>query len=225
MFEISDLHKTYENSGIETKAINGIDLLINSGEFVSIVGKSGSGKSTLMHMLAGICTPTSGTILVDGQNLTEMKANELADYRCKKTGFIFQSFNLETGYTVFDNVRLPLLIKGEKWQEHKKMVNEALKLVEMSHKAETRVAFLSGGEQQRVAIARAIVGNPSVIFADEPCGNLDSINSNNIMNLLVKLHSMGKTIVMVTHDFDDAKRANRIVELADGRVIKDEVKI
>lgn len=224
MFDVQNLHKTYTISGVNTNAVNGIDLHIDDGEFVAIVGKSGSGKTTLMHMLGGLLLPTSGTILMNGHSLGEMSRDELASYRNRETGFVFQSFNLEMEYTVYDNVRLPLLIQGIKWDEHQKLIENALKLVEMDHKIKSKASHLSGGEQQRVAIARAIVTNASTIFADEPCGNLDSVNSSNIMNLLKKLHQSGKTIIMVTHDSDDANCANRVIEIADGKIVRDETK-
>lgn len=224
MFEVHDLYKTYTVDNVKTNAINGVDLQINEGEFVAIVGKSGCGKSTLLHILGGLLRPTSGKVLFDDNDLCNMSMNELAKYRNLKTGFVFQSFNLELGYTVFDNVRLPLLIQGIDWSKHKYKIDEVLKLVELEKKSKSRASQLSGGEQQRVAIARALVTNPSVIFADEPCGNLDSANSANIMSLLKKLNDLGKTIVMVTHDMDDANCANRIIELSDGKVIRDETK-
>lgn len=204
-------------------ALKGVDLEIKDGEFVAICGKSGSGKSTLLNLIGSLDKATEGKILIDEYNLDTLSQKQLATLRNKMIGFIFQSFYLEPGYTVYDNVELPLLLAGSVGPDNRKKVEKALELVNLSHKMKAKANTLSGGEQQRVAIARAIINNPKYIFADEPCGNLDNVNSENIMNILKKLHQNGKTIVMVTHDNEDAKKAERIFTMSDGLIVLDEV--
>ena len=202
-------------------ALDGVDLTISDGEFVSIVGKSGSGKSTLLHIIGGIEKPSSGKITVDDIDLTTASDNELSDYRSKKTGFIFQSFHLEPQFTVYDNIRLPLLITGVPYAEHKKRIEAILEKVDLSQKINDKASKLSGGEKQRCAIARALVCDPPLILADEPCGNLDSENSLKIMNLLKSINEEGKGVILITHDKEAAHYARRIVELKDGRIINE----
>ena len=175
MIIIEQLTKVYDSA--DRAALDGVDLKIRDGEFVSIVGKSGSGKSTLLHLIGAIEKPTSGRITVDDFDLTTASDNDLSDYRSRKTGFVFQSFHLEPNFTVYDNVRLPLLIAGIPYGKHKERIEKILEKVDLSQKINDKTSKLSGGEKQRCAIARALVCNPPLILADEPCGNLDSENS------------------------------------------------
>lgn len=202
-------------------ALNGIDLDIADGEFVAICGKSGSGKSTLLNIIGTLDKATSGTVTIDGVNISLLPPKKIAMLRNLQIGFVFQSFYLEPGYSVYDNVELPLVLAGETGIANRNKIEVALESVGLLHKIKSRAGTLSGGEQQRVAIARAIINNPRYIFADEPCGNLDTANSENIINILKELHSTGKTVVMVTHDEGDAQKANRIVTMSDGKVVGD----
>ena len=219
MIVIEKLSKTYDKA--DRAALDGVDITIKDGEFVSVVGKSGSGKSTLLHIIGGIEKPSSGKITVDGIDLTTASDNELSDYRSKKTGFVFQSFHLEPSFTVYDNVRLPLLITGIPFEEHKEHIEQILEKVDLKQKINDKASKLSGGEKQRCAIARALVCNPPLILADEPCGNLDSENSLKIMNLLKGINEEGKGVILVTHDKEAAHYAKRIIELKDGRIINE----
>ena len=219
MIVIEKVSKTYDKA--DRAALDGIDITIANGEFVSIVGKSGSGKSTLLHIIGGIEKPSSGKITVDDIDLTSASDNELSDYRSKKTGFIFQSFHLEPQFTVYDNIRLPLLITGVPYEEHKKRIEKILEKVDLSQKIYDNTSKLSGGEKQRCAIARALVCDPPLILADEPCGNLDSENSLKIMNLLKSINEDGKGVILITHDKEAAHYAKRIIELKDGRIINE----
>ena len=219
MIVIEKIRKTYDKA--DRAALDGVDLKIRDGEFVSIVGKYGSGKSTLLHIIGGIEKPSSGKITVDDIDLTTASDNELSDYRSRKTGFIFQSFHLEPQYTVYDNIRLPLLITGVPYDEHKKRIEAILEKVDLSQKINDKAGKLSGGEKQRCAIARALVCDPPLILADEPCGNLDSENSLKIMNLLKSINEEGKGVILITHDKEAAHYAKRIVELKDGRIINE----
>lgn len=222
MIELKDVTKIFKAGDGELKAVNGVSLKIDDGEFVSIVGRSGSGKSTLMHMMGGLDVPTSGEIVVGGDAITSMDSAALSDYRLKRTGFVFQAFHLEPEYTVYDNVRMPLVIAGVPFKEHKNRVREALKKVGIEEKFGVKTAKLSGGEKQRTAIARALINDPGIIFADEPCGNLDTANSGAVMDLLRKLNEDGKTVVLVTHNMSDAAKTKRVIELRDGVVVRDE---
>lgn len=221
MIAIKDLTKKYITGKTDFFALDGVNLNIDDGEFVAITGKSGSGKSTLLNILGTLDAPTSGSVTVDGTDISTLNSKQVAVYRNKTVGFVFQSFYLEPGYTVYDNVELPLILGG-KVDDNSEKVNAALEMVGLKHKSGEKARTLSGGEQQRVAIARAIVNDPNYLLADEPCGNLDTANSENIMNILCDLHKSGKTVVMVTHDAEDAARASRIVTMSDGKVVNDE---
>lgn len=221
MIAIKDLTKKYTTGKTDFFALDGVNLNIDDGEFVAITGKSGSGKSTLLNILGTLDAPTSGSVTVDGTDISTLNSKQVAIYRNKTVGFVFQSFYLEPGYTVYDNVELPLILGG-KVGDNSEKVNAALEMVGLKHKSGEKARTLSGGEQQRVAIARAIVNDPNYLLADEPCGNLDTANSENIMNILCDLHKSGKTVVMVTHDAEDAARASRIVTMSDGKVVNDE---
>ncbi len=221
MITIQGVKKLYKTGKKEFYALAGVDLTIEDGEFVAITGKSGSGKSTLLNMIGTLDRVTEGTVLVDGRDLSTLSGKEVANYRNKTVGFVFQSFYLEPSYTVYDNVELPLVLAGSVGKRNRARVEEALTAVGLLSKIKEKARDLSGGEQQRVAIARAIAGDPSYILADEPCGNLDTANSENIMNILAALHASGKTIIMVTHDPEDAQKADRIVTMSDGKIVAD----
>ena len=220
MLKLIDIKKEYQTPGGCFFALDGVSLCVEEGEFVAIVGKSGSGKSTLLNMIGTLDSVTSGSILLDGQDIATMKGKQLAEVRNQSIGFVFQRFNLEPEYTVYQNVELPLVISGSTKNEQK--VQAVLEQLDLTSKAKMKTKLLSGGEQQRVAIARAIINDPKLILADEPCGNLDTANSNIVMSILQALNQQGKTIILVTHDQEDARKAQRIVTLSNGRIISDE---
>ena len=217
-----DLHKSYGKKDTKFDALRGIDLEIDEGETVAIIGKSGSGKSTLMHLLALLDKPTSGSIKLNGINTSRLKARRLNHLRNKEFGFVFQSFFMNSDDTVLNNVILPLKIAGLGFRERKRRAMEALETVEIADKAKNKANDLSGGQKQRVCIARAIVNNPKVIFADEPTGNLDTVTGEKITKLLFDLNkTKGITIIVVTHDEDLAAKCKRQIRIADGKVISD----
>ncbi len=218
LIEVKNLEKIYSNSGVETPAVRGVSLNIKKGEFVAIIGPSGSGKSTLMHILGLLDKATKGEYIFDGQNIKSLTDDELALLRNEKIGFVFQTFNLLPRTTVLDNVKLPLTYSKKEFDYNEK-AKKALTDVGLSHRLDYYTNKISGGEKQRVAIARALVNDPSVIFADEPTGNLDSKTGGQIMGILKKLNESGNTIILVTHDKEIAKLANRIIELKDGLVV------
>ncbi len=220
MLKLLDVKKEYQTPGGCFFALDGVSLCVEEGEFVAIVGKSGSGKSTLLNMIGTLDTVTSGSILLDGQDIATMNGRQLAEVRNQSIGFVFQRFNLEPEYTVYQNVELPLVISGSTKNEQR--VQAVLEQLDLTSKAKLKTKLLSGGEQQRVAIARAIINDPKLILADEPCGNLDTTNSNIVMSILQALNQQGKTIILVTHDQEDARKAQRIVTLSNGRIISDE---
>lgn len=220
MLKLIDVRKEYQTPGGCFFALDGVSLCVEEGEFVAIVGKSGSGKSTLLNTIGTLDSVTSGSILLDGQDIATMKGKQLAEVRNQSIGFVFQRFNLEPEYTVYQNVELPLVISGSTKNEQK--VQAVLEQLDLTSKAKLKTKLLSGGEQQRVAIARAIINDPKLILADEPCGNLDTTNSNIVMSILQALNQQGKTIILVTHDQEDARKAQRIVTLSNGRIISDE---
>ena len=222
IIECRDITKEYASKTQRQTALLHVSFSMNAGEYVSVVGKSGSGKSTLLNMIGLIDVPTSGEILIDEQNTKELSENKRADLRNKKIGYVFQAFYLEPAYTAYKNVEMPLLIGGVGRRERKQRVLKALEVVGLAHKAKQRADTLSGGEKQRVCIARALVNEPEFILADEPCGNLDSENSAAIMNIFDRLNQEGKSILMVTHNEEDAKRAKRRIRLSDGGIISDE---
>lgn len=221
MIEIKDLYKEFVNEDVVTKVLHGINLKINKGESVAIMGPSGSGKSTLMHILGFLDTLSSGKYYFDGKDVSSLDDNTLAEYRNKKVGFVFQSFNLLPKTSVWDNVRLPLLYSKVKIDTD--AVDDAIKSVGLEHRRDHLSNQLSGGEKQRVAIARALVNKPDLIFADEPTGNLDSKSGIQIMEILQNLSKMGKTIILVTHETTTARYAKRIVEVKDGKILSDEI--
>lgn len=219
VIEAKDLLKVYKLGDNEIRAVDNVTLSIKRGEYLTIIGKSGSGKSTLMHMLGLLDTPTSGTIKLEGTEVSDYEEARLAKLRNKKIGFVFQIFNLLAKATTLENVILPLRYSGvpkEQWEDRAK---EVLNIVGLSHRLENKSNELSGGQKQRVAIARALVNKPSIIFADEPTGNLDTKTGDEIVDLFTKLHSQGRTIVVVTHDPDLAEVAERVVTIQDGKLI------
>jgi putative ABC transport system ATP-binding protein len=222
LIKIVDLTKTYQVGDIEVPALKHTNLSIHSGEFVAIMGASGSGKSTLMNLLGCLDMPTSGEYFLDGTNTSKMTKNEYADIRNKKIGFVFQGFNLLSRTTALENVELPMMYeKTGKIKDPTKQAIEALKRVGLEDRMHHIPSQLSGGQQQRVALARALVNEPPLILADEPTGNLDSKTSIEVFQLFQNLNDEGITIVMVTHERDFASFAKRIIEMRDGKVIKD----
>jgi len=220
IINVENLKKDYENEGIITSVLQGVDFSLEQGEFVAIMGPSGSGKSTLMHILSFLDRPTSGTYYFEGADTKDFDKDYLAKLRNERVGFVFQSFNLLTRTTVLDNVKLPLLYSQKK--DHDNLAKKALADVGLSHRLDFFTNQISGGEKQRVAIARALVCDPAVIFADEPTGNLDSKSGNAVLEILQKLNDRGHTIILVTHEMDTANHAKRIIHLKDGMIIRDE---
>jgi len=216
------LWKTYDTGLIKVDALRGIDLDIAPGEFTAIIGPSGSGKSTLMHIIGCLDVATRGTYLLDGEDVSDMTEEDLADIRNRRVGFVFQQFNLLATLTAWRNVELPLLYGGVSAADRKERAMMALDQVGLSDRAEHRPGELSGGQQQRVAVARALVTDPTLILADEPTGNLDSISSRDMLALFGQLNRQGRTMVLITHDTDVARAARRIVEIHDGRITHDE---
>jgi putative ABC transport system ATP-binding protein len=219
LIQLESVAKVFYTDEMETHALADVHLSISRGEYVSIEGPSGSGKTTLLSILGLLDTPTRGQYLLGGQPAANLKGRERALLRNRQIGFIFQSFNLIGDLTVFENVELPLTYRGLPSAERKKRVEAALERVGMSHRGKHMPAQLSGGQQQRVAVARAVAGDPLVLLADEPTGNLDSKNGDAVMGLLRELHAGGATICMVTHNPEYAKQATRSINLFDGRVI------
>ena len=219
--DVKDVWKIY-GTKVQIEVLRGVSLSISEAEFVAIIGASGSGKSTLMHVMGCLQKPTRGEIVLDSVNIAELTEDELAEIRGKQIGFVFQQFNLLPLKTAQKNVELPLIFQGVNATERSKKAAELLERVGLGHRMSHKPSQMSGGEQQRVAIARALVGNPAIIFADEPTGNLDTKSSQEIMSILKKLNSEGKTLIVVTHDPEIAKWADRTIRLRDGRVITDE---
>lgn len=215
--ELQNVSKIYKSGETQFKALDDISFEIKSGEFVAIFGPSGSGKSTLMHLIGGLDKPTSGTIMVGGQNLNNMNDRQLARYRNEKVGFVFQIFNLLQGITTLNNVILPLVYSKQKVDRKTKAIG-ILEEVGLGQKLKNKPNQLSGGEQQRVSIARALVNDPEIILADEPTGNLDSKNGLAIFELLGDLNQKGKTVIVVTHEETLAEKADRVIRVVDGRV-------
>lgn len=219
MIKIINLTKIFRTESVQTTALNEVSLEISQGEFVAIMGPSGCGKSTLLNMIGLLDNPTSGELWFMDQEVSRYSENDRTDLRNGNLGFVFQSFNLIDELTVFENVELPLLYAGVSTRERVKRVNEALERMQIAHRTEHYPQQLSGGQQQRVAIARAIVTNPRIILADEPTGNLDSTNGNEVMNLLKELNHDGATVVMVTHSEENAREEERIIRMMDGYIL------
>lgn len=215
-----DLRKYYQVGGTTVRALDGVSLDIADGEYVTICGASGSGKSTLMNILGCLDTPTSGNYMLDGESVPEMDDDQLSRIRGRRIGFVFQSFNLIPTLTARENVELPLLYRGVPRKQRREAATEALEQVGLLERANHRPGEMSGGQQQRTAIARAIAARPSLILADEPCGNLDSRSGRVICEILEALHMCGKTIVMITHDENAARNAERLIRISDGKIAK-----
>lgn len=214
-----ELYKHYSVGGQTVRALDGVSLDIADGEYVTIVGASGSGKSTLMNIIGCLDTPTSGRYFLDSREVGGLSDSELSEIRSRRIGFIFQSFNLIPGLSALENVELPLLYRRVPKKQRGDAALAALESVGLSDRALHRPSELSGGQQQRVAIARAIAADPQMILADEPCGNLDSKSGAEVLEILKALNKSGKTIVMITHNEDTAKRAERLIRIADGRIV------
>jgi putative ABC transport system ATP-binding protein len=218
LLQLQGINKTYQTDEVETRALCDIDLDIERGEYVSIEGPSGCGKSTLLSIIGLLDAPTNGSYTLNGRGVGSLSASERAAIRNREIGFIFQNFNLIGDLTVEENVELPLTYRGVSKRERRRRVSEVLERVNIAHRARHYPSQLSGGQQQRVAVARALAGNPSVLLADEPTGNLDSAHGASVMELLAELHESGSTILMVTHDRRFARYAKRTVGLLDGRL-------
>ena len=218
ILETKDLRKIYGSGDTEVKALDGVNLSVENGEFVAIVGTSGSGKSTLMHMLGGLDRPTSGSVTVDGKNIFELKDEALTIFRRRKIGFVFQSYNLVPVLNVYENIVLPIQLDGRKVDE--KFIGQIVKTLGLDGRLDALPSQLSGGQQQRVAIARALAAKPAIILADEPTGNLDSKTSQDVLGLLkVTSQKFAQTIVMITHNEEIAQMADRIIRIEDGRIV------
>ncbi len=221
MIKLTGINKIYRTDTIETQALENVNIEVKKGEFVSIMGPSGCGKSTLLNIIGLLDEPTAGTVEIAGCDTTGMKDKEMAEFRNRTLGFVFQSFHLINSLNVIDNVELPLLYRGVKRSERRRLAKEMLERVGLSHRMYHMPSQLSGGQCQRVAIARAIIGNPEIILADEPTGNLDSKMGAEIMEILHKLNKEdGRTIVMVTHNEEQAKQTSRTIRFFDGRQVE-----
>lgn len=221
LIHIENTKKIYNPGENEVRALDGIDLDIEKGDLVAIVGHSGSGKSTLMNMLGCLDTPTSGKYVLDGQDVASMTDNQLADVRNKEIGFIFQGFNLISNLDAVGNVELPLVYRGVSKNERKQLAMEALKSVGLEDRMKHKPNEMSGGQQQRVAVARAVAAKPPIILADEPTGNLDTKSTQEIMEILKELHRSGRTVIIITHDEEIASQAHRVIRILDGRIEED----
>ena len=217
ILETKDLRKVYGSGDTEVRALDGVDLTVEKGEFVAVVGTSGSGKSTLLHMLGGLDRPTSGTVTVDGRELSAMRDEELTIFRRRKIGFVFQNYNLVPVLNVYENIVLPIQLDGK--APDRGYVDQIIETLGLGNKLQNLPSNLSGGQQQRVAIARALAAKPAIILADEPTGNLDSKTSQDVMGLLkVTSQRFAQTMVMITHNEEIAQMADRIVRIEDGRI-------
>ena len=221
LIKVVDLCKVYNPGVNEVRALDHVDLEIDQGEFVAIIGQSGSGKSTFMNMLGCLDVPTSGKYYLNGTDVSTMTDNQLSEVRNREIGFIFQGFNLIPNLTAEENVELPLIYRGMDKKSRKKLAQESLEMVGLGNRMNHKPAEMSGGQQQRVAIARAIAAKPPVILADEPTGNLDSGSSKEILGILKQLHSGGRTVILITHDHGIASQAKRVVRIMDGKIEAD----
>jgi putative ABC transport system ATP-binding protein len=221
IIDMEAIHKVYDTGKVKVEALKGIDLKVQSGEFVAVVGPSGSGKSTLMNLIGCLDTPSDGRYRLGGEDVSKFTRDELADVRNRRVGFVFQGFNLLPQITAFENVELPLLFGGVAPKKRRERVEQLLSRVGLADRMEHKPTELSGGQMQRVAIARALAMQPDVLLADEPTGNLDSSAGGDIMELFSELWRQGSTVVVITHDKSLARRAGRIVEIHDGRIVRD----
>ena len=220
IIKLQDVCKNYQMGDSVVRAVCDINLEINKGEFIAIVGPSGSGKSTMMNLVGALDLASKGDIFLDNQNIEHLSENELARIRGKKIGFVFQTFNLIPTLTALENVMLPMMFQDYPGEKRRERAEILLRELGLENRSDFLVTKLSGGERQRVAIARALANNPEVILADEPTGNLDSKTGNSVIEILKKLNKQGKTIILVTHDLEKAKQAKRIIKLRDGRIEK-----
>ncbi|MFN4995055.1 MAG: ABC transporter ATP-binding protein [Bacteroidota bacterium] len=223
VIELKDITRHFKIGEVEVQALRGVNLIINRGEYVALMGPSGSGKSTLMNILGCLDTPTSGSYVLNNNNVSNLSDNELAEIRNKEIGFVFQTFNLLARSTALDNVALPLVYAGKSKKDRIQRAKDVLSNVGLSDRITHKPNELSGGQRQRVAIARALVNDPSIILADEPTGNLDTKTSYEIMELMEEIHQKGNTVVIVTHEEDIARRAKRIVRMRDGKIESDTI--
>ena len=221
LVEIQDISKIYNPGENEVRALDHISLTIQKGEFVAIIGQSGSGKSTLMNMIGCLDVPTEGTYILNGQNVSKLSDNELSDIRNQEIGFIFQGFNLIANLTAQENVELPLAYRGMPKAQRHVLSEDALKRVGLEKRMNHLPKQMSGGQQQRVAIARAVAAKPPIILADEPTGNLDSHSGAEVMRILHELHREGRTVILITHDYELAANAHRVIRIQDGQVVED----
>ena len=221
LIEIQDMCKIYNPGENEVRALDHVNLTIDQNEFVAIIGQSGSGKSTLMNMLGSLDVPTSGTYILNGQDVSGLTDDQLSDIRNREIGFIFQGFNLIAGLTALENVELPLIYRGVDKKERDQLSRMALEKVGLKERMNHKPSEMSGGQQQRVAIARAIAQAPPVILADEPTGNLDSGSTKEIMEILKGLHKEGRTVILITHDNEIASKAKRNIRIMDGKIVDD----
>ncbi len=219
VMSLRDVHKTYNGRGVPVEALRGVDLDIEPGSFTCLIGPSGHGKSTLLHLLGGLDRPTKGSVMVLGEHIERMSDAQLARFRATRVGFVFQFFNLLKGLTVAENVEVAMMFAGTPARKQSIRAAELLRSVGLGDKLRARANELSGGQMQRVAIARALANDPDVLLLDEPTGNLDSASEAEVLAILDDLHAQGRTIVMVTHGLDIAARAERIVEVRDGRIV------
>ena len=223
IISVRDVYKIYPVGDQEVRALDGVSIDINPGEYVALMGPSGSGKSTLMNVLGCLDTPSSGLYMLNSQDVSNMSDNELAEVRNREIGFVFQTFNLLPRYSTLENVALPLIYAGKPNTERNARAKEVIEMVGLGDRITHRPNELSGGQRQRVAVARALVNHPSILLADEPTGNLDTKTSLEIMRLFQEIHDSGNTIIIVTHEEDIAQHAHRVVRLRDGKVESDEL--
>ena len=219
MITVKNITKTFKNGDVETHVLKGIDVQINSGEFVAIMGKSGAGKSTLMYQMSLLDHPTTGEIIVDGHNVTNLTHDERTKFRLDNLGYIFQDYALVPELTAIENIIVPLLMQGKTDEEAERIAKNSLEKIGLGHRENNLPSQLSGGEQQRVSIARAVAHNPKILFADEPTANLDNVSSEAVMEIFKTLHNQGQTIVMVTHEKEYTAYCDRVITISDGQVL------
>lgn len=221
LIEIKDMYKIYNPGENEAHALDGVSLAIEKGEFAAVIGHSGSGKSTLMNMIGCLDTPTEGTYILNGRDVSGLTDNELSEIRNEEIGFIFQGFNLIANLDALANVELPLIYRGIDRHTRREAAEESLEMVGLGERMRHKPAQMSGGQQQRVAVARAIAARPPVILADEPTGNLDSRSTEEVLNILKELHKSGRTVIVITHDSEIAAQAERVIRIKDGKITED----